>query len=60
MSVIRHMKQADEYRARAADCERRAAQARDAVVRKDYAEMARQWREMAAQIDKRQAAREKA
>jgi len=53
------MKKADEYRARAADCERRAHQARDAIVRKDYAEMAQQWREMAAQVDKLETAQAK-
>jgi hypothetical protein len=43
---------AEEYRAHANECDRRAATARDPEVKSQFDELARQWREMANQIDR--------
>ena len=42
----------DEYRALAQDCERRAKQVGDADAKRAYEELARQWRELAEQVDR--------
>jgi hypothetical protein len=42
---------AEEYRAKAAECDQRAASIRDAKVKAQYQELARQWRELAKQAD---------
>ncbi len=39
----------ETYRAKAAECEQKARLARDPRVESDYADMARQWRELAEQ-----------
>jgi hypothetical protein len=41
----------EEYRAKAAECDQHAASIRDANVRAQYQELARQWRELARQAD---------
>src|SRR5262249_27212988 len=43
---------ADEYRLKASDCELRARQANDPEIRWQFADMARQWREMAEPWDR--------
>jgi hypothetical protein len=43
------MPKAEEYRARAAECELRADQVHDWEVKEQFLELARQWRHMAAQ-----------
>jgi hypothetical protein len=43
---------ADEYRARAVQCEERAKRARDPEVKRQYQELAHQWLEMANQADR--------
>ena len=43
---------AEEYRGHANECDQRAATARDSEVRSQFEELARQWREMANQIDR--------
>jgi hypothetical protein len=40
------------YLLRADECERRAAAARDPEIRRQYEDLARQWREMAAQVER--------
>jgi hypothetical protein len=42
---------ANRYRAKAAECEQKAKEATDPEVNRDYAELARQWRELAEQIE---------
>jgi hypothetical protein len=42
----------EEYRALALDCERRARRLDDADARRAYEELARQWRELAEQVDR--------
>ncbi len=42
----------EEYRALANDCERRARQVGDGDARRAYEELARQWRELAEQVDR--------
>jgi hypothetical protein len=42
----------EEYRAKAAECDQRAASIRDTEVKAHYQELARQWREMANQIER--------
>ena len=44
---------AEEYRAKAAECEQRAASIRDAEIKAHYHELARQWGEMANQIERK-------
>ena len=53
------MKREEEYRARAAECEYRAEQVEDATVRAEFRDMAKQWRQMAAQIEELEARRGK-
>ena len=43
---------AEEYRGHANECDQRAATARNSEVRSQFEELARQWREMANQIDR--------
>jgi hypothetical protein len=43
---------AEEYRAKAAECEQHAESIRDAYIKGHYQELARQWREMAEQIER--------
>src|ERR1700683_1334086 len=43
---------ADEHRLRAAQCQERAKEARDPEVRSKFKELARQWLEMANQVDR--------
>jgi hypothetical protein len=38
---------AEEYRAKAAECEQRARQAHDAAAKRDFEELARHWRQLA-------------
>jgi len=45
------MNRANEYRARATECETRAETTENHIVRRDFQDMARQWREMAKQIE---------
>jgi hypothetical protein len=45
------MQKAEEYRARATECEYRAERMNDATVRADLRDLAKQWRQMAAQIE---------
>ena len=45
------MKKAEEYRARATECDYRADAANDAMIRTDFRDMAQQWRQMADQIE---------
>jgi hypothetical protein len=45
------MEKAEQYRARASECDYRAERMEDATVRADLRDMARQWRQMAAQIE---------
>jgi len=42
---------AEEYRARATECDYCAEAANDAMIRTDFRDMARQWRQMADQIE---------
>lgn len=49
--VGRQMEKAEEYRARATECDYRAEAANDAMIRTDFRDMARQWRQMADQIE---------
>jgi hypothetical protein len=42
---------AARYRSKVAECERRTVLANDPTVRAEYADLARQWRELAQQID---------
>jgi hypothetical protein len=51
------MNKADDYRARATECEKRADSAQDHTVRRDFQDMARQWRQMAEQIEMLEAER---
>ena len=43
----------EQFRARAAECEQRAAASRDPEVKRQYQELARQWHELAEQADRR-------
>jgi hypothetical protein len=43
---------ADKYRAKAVECTESAAKARDPYVRAQFQELARQWWEMAEQVEK--------
>jgi len=43
---------AEEYRARAAQCERMAERNRDPTLKAQYLELARQWRDLAQQVEK--------
>jgi hypothetical protein len=43
---------AEEYRANAAECDKRAAVARDREVKAQFEELARQWRMMAEQAER--------
>ena len=45
--------QSDEYRARAMECQKGADEARDPAIKTQFQELARQWREMAVQVDNR-------
>jgi len=51
------MNRANEYRARATECERLAECALDHIVRRDFRDMAQQWRQMAEQIETLEAER---
>ena len=42
----------EEFRARAAECEELAKQARDPEVKRQYEDLARQWRELADRADR--------
>jgi hypothetical protein len=42
---------AEEYRANAVECDRRAAATRDIEVKVQFQELARRWRDMAKQAD---------
>jgi hypothetical protein len=46
------MSKVDEFRAKAAECEKRAEEAKDSDARRFLAEAAESWREMAAQAEK--------
>jgi hypothetical protein len=43
---------AGHYRTKAAECEQKAKKARDPEVKRDFFELARQWREVAEQIER--------
>jgi hypothetical protein len=45
----------ENYRARAAQCEHMAERNRDAALKAQYLEMARQWRELAEQAERDEA-----
>jgi hypothetical protein len=45
------MTRADAYRARAAECERQAANATDPMVRKQLQDLAGQWRGLAKTVE---------
>lgn len=45
------MSKAEEYRARAADCEKKATEATDIEAKRLLQEAAKEWRYMAAQAD---------
>jgi hypothetical protein len=45
------LNRADEYRQRADECRRNAAQAADDVLRGTYLDLARRWRMMASQAE---------
>jgi hypothetical protein len=58
-SVERHCREgtmppsrADYYRTKANECEQKAKKARDPVVKRDFFELARQWREVAEQVER--------
>ena len=42
---------ANRYRAKAAECEQKAQEATDPEVKRNYAKLARQWRELAEQVE---------
>jgi len=42
----------DDYRARAAECERKAMEADDPDAKKDFADAARYWRDLADQAER--------
>jgi hypothetical protein len=44
--------QADGYRAKAVECEKSAASTRDPHMKSQFEDLARRWREMAAELDK--------
>jgi hypothetical protein len=44
-------KRAEEYRARAAECEALAADVSDPKIKATYADLAKQWRDLARQVD---------
>ena len=46
------MTKAEEYSAKARECEERAAQTRDPVIKQQLIEIAQQWRTMAAYEEK--------
>jgi hypothetical protein len=43
---------ADEYRAKAAECDHRAAATSDIDIKEQFEDLARQWREMAKQAER--------
>jgi len=43
---------AEDYRARAAQCERMAERNRDPTLKAQYLELASQWRDLAQQVEK--------
>jgi hypothetical protein len=43
---------AQQYRAKAAECDQRAATTEHADIKEQFEELARQWRDMADQIDR--------
>ena len=43
---------AEQYRARAVDCEHMAKEARDPVLKWELADLARQWRELAEDVER--------
>lgn len=43
---------ADDYRAKAAECERKASEAHDTEVKRDLVEAARYWRDLAEQAER--------
>jgi hypothetical protein len=45
------MSRAEDYRARAGECDHRAECVNDPVVKAEFSEMAQQWRHMAEQIE---------
>jgi hypothetical protein len=44
----------EELRTRAQECDDLAKQTRDSTVKRSYEELARQWRELAVQVESRQ------
>ena len=46
------MTKAEEYRQRAEEAEQRAKQARDVEAKRTFEDVARKWREMAAQAER--------
>jgi hypothetical protein len=44
---------ADEYRAKARECEENAAQTRDSFLKEQFLEVAKKWRQMAEYEDNR-------
>jgi hypothetical protein len=44
-------KRAEEYRVRAAECEALAADVSDSKIKATYADLAKQWRDLARQVD---------
>jgi|HubBroStandDraft_1064217.scaffolds.fasta_scaffold1280414_1 hypothetical protein len=44
-------KRAEEYRARAAECEALAADVFDSKIKATYADLTKQWRDLARQVD---------
>jgi hypothetical protein len=42
---------AEEYLLKAEECERKAAQVNDPAIKADFADLARQWRELAKQAE---------
>lgn len=49
------MSKPENYRARAAQCEHAAERNRDATLKAQYLELARQWRELAEQAERDEA-----
>jgi hypothetical protein len=45
---------AEEYRAKARECEERAEQSRDAQIKQQLIEIAQKWRSMADYLEKRE------
>ena len=43
---------ADQYRTKAVECDKRVAVALDADIKEQFEDLARQWREMAKQVER--------